>query len=82
MLLSVTTTTSRVHNVTLMVTDASGVPLGATDELPIRSVLVSDVIWVIIGVGVGTLFLAIGLRLRRRILAARRAAASPAVTTP
>lgn len=81
-LLSVTTTTSRVHNVTLMVTDANGIPLGATDELPIRSVLVSDVIWVIIGVGVGTLFLAIGLRLRRRILASRRAATSPAATTP
>ncbi|CAN5376800.1 DUF6049 family protein [soil metagenome] len=71
-LLKVTTATSRVHNVTLLVTDADGAPLGASDQLPIRSVLVSDVIWVIIGIGVGTLFLAIALRLRRRILAARR----------
>ena len=71
-LLNVTTTTGRVHTVTLMVTDAGGVPLGASDQLPIRSVLVSDVIWVIIGVGVGTLFIAIGLRLRRRIVASRR----------
>lgn len=73
-LLEVTTTTSRVHTVTLLVTDADGIPLGATDQLPIRSVLVSDVIWVIIGVGAGTLFLAIGLRLRRRIVAARSGA--------
>lgn len=72
-LLNATTTTSRVHNVTLMVTDVDGAPIGATDQLPIRSVLVSDVIWVIIGVGVGTLFLAIALRLRRRILRSRRA---------
>jgi hypothetical protein len=72
-LLNATTTTSRVHNVTLMVTDVDGAPIGAGDQLPIRSVLVSDVIWVIIGVGVGTLFLAIALRLRRRILRSRRA---------
>ncbi|MGA8845524.1 MAG: DUF6049 family protein [Nocardioides sp.] len=78
-LLQATTTTSRVHNVTLVVTDATGVPLGASESLPIRSVLVSDVIWVIIGVGVGTLFLAILLRLRRRILAGRRN--GPARTT-
>ncbi len=71
-LLTATTTTSRVHNVTLLVTDARGAPLGASEQLPVRSVLVSDVIWVIIGVGVGTLFLAIGLRLRRRLLASRR----------
>ena len=78
-LLQANTTTSRVHNVTLMVTDARGVPLGASEQLPIRSVLVSDVIWVIIGVGIGTLFLAILLRLRRRILASRRD--EPAATT-
>lgn len=74
-LLTVTTKTSRVHNVSLMVTDSTGAPLGVSDQLAIRSVLVSNVIWLIIGVGVGTLFIAIGLRLRRRIVAARRAAA-------
>ncbi len=77
-LLTVTTETSRVHNVVLMVTDSAGQPLGATDQLAIRSVLVSNVIWLIIGVGVGTLFIAIGLRLRRRIVAARRAGPDPA----
>jgi hypothetical protein len=80
-LLDVTTSTSRVHNVTLMVTDGDGLPIGSSDQLPIRSVLVSEVIWVIIGVGVGTLFLAIALRLRRRILAARHPDASPDAST-
>ncbi len=77
-LLTATTQTSRVHNVSLMVTDSTGAPLGASDQLALRSVLVSNVIWLIIGVGVGTLFIAIGLRLRRRIVAARRAPADPA----
>ena len=77
-LLTVATETSRVHNVSLMVTDSAGKPLGASDQLAIRSVLVSNVIWLIIGVGVGTLFIAIGLRLRRRIVAARRTDPDPA----
>ncbi len=64
---------NRVHNVTLLVTDADLVPLGASDQLPIRSAQVSAVIWLIMGIGVGLLFLAIIVRLVRRIRTARRA---------
>ena len=56
-----------VHNVTLSVTDIDGTPLGSSVEVPIRSGQVSEVIWVIIGSGVAILFVAIGLRLVRRI---------------
>lgn len=61
------TSSNKVHNVTLQVTDRTGEPLGPTAELPIRSAQVSDVIWVIMGTGVGVLFVAIPLRLYRRI---------------
>lgn len=71
-LLEVSTTSNRVHNVTLMVTDTSGSPLGSTDKLPIRSAQVSNVIWLIMGSGVGLLFLAIAIRLVRRVRTARR----------
>lgn len=71
-LLQVRTTSNRVHNVTLMVTDSKGAPLGASDQLPIRSAQVSAVIWVIMGSGVGLLFLAIAIRLFRRMRSARR----------
>ncbi|WP_408897493.1 DUF6049 family protein [Nocardioides sp. R1-1] len=64
-----------VHNVRLRLTDTDGTPLGAEDELPIRSGQVGVVIWVIIGTGAGILFLAIGIRLVRRFRAARGAAA-------
>ena len=63
-----------IHNVTLVVTDADGVPLGSTDELPIRAAQVSAVIWVILGVGLSLLFAAIAVRLVRRLRAAARAA--------
>lgn len=56
-----------VHKLTLSLTDAEGTPLGSTERLSIRSGQVGDVIWVIIGVGVGVLFLAIVIRLVRRI---------------
>ncbi len=56
-----------VHNVTLSVTDSKGTPLGASVDVPIRSGQVSQVIWVILGAGCGILFVAIGLRLFRRI---------------
>jgi hypothetical protein len=65
-----------VHNVTLSVTDVDGTPLGSTVEVPIRSGQVSEVIWVILGGGVGILFLAIALRLVRRIRGSRRKAAA------
>ncbi len=56
-----------VHNVTLSVTDVAGTPLGSSVEVPIRSGQVSEVIWVILGTGGGILFVAIALRLFRRI---------------
>ncbi len=56
-----------VHKLTLSLTDADGTPLGSSERLSIRSGQVGDVIWVIIGVGVGVLFLAIVIRLVRRI---------------
>ena len=66
-LLQARTSEAAVHNVTLLLTDADGTPLGSTDTLPIRSAQVSDVIWVIIGAGMLLMFVAILLRLVRRI---------------
>ncbi len=66
-LLEARTSEASVHNVTLLLTDLDGTPLGSSDQLPIRSAQVSNVIWVIIGSGVGLLFIAILLRLVRRI---------------
>lgn len=55
-----------VHEVTLLVTDVDGTPLGPQDSLPIRANQVGKVIWVIIGSGLALLFVAIVLRLVRR----------------
>lgn len=68
-----------VTNVTLVLSDVDGNLLGSTDQLPIRSAQVSVVIWVIIGAGVALLFLAILVRLVRRI---RNASREPAVAAP
>ncbi len=64
-------TMTGVSNVVLTLTDLEGNPLGATDQVPIRSAQVSAVIWLILGTGLGLLFLAIAVRLVRRV---RRAA--------
>lgn len=61
-----------VHYVRLLVTDETGTPLGAAQRVPIRSAQVSDVIWLILGAGVGLLFLAIALRVVRRVRSERR----------
>jgi hypothetical protein len=66
-----------IRNVTLVLTDLDGAPLGSSDDLPIRSNRVSNVIWLIIGTGIALLFLAIVVRLVRRIRAARRGGALP-----
>ena len=66
-LLEASTDKLGVHNVTISVTDLDGNPLGASVELPIRAAQVSQVIWLIMGGAVGLLFLAIVLRLVRRI---------------
>ena len=75
-LLEATTRSQGVHNVSLLVTSPSGEPLGARAELPIRSAQVSKVIWLIMGSGAALLFGAIGVRLFRRVRAARRATVS------
>jgi hypothetical protein len=56
-----------VHYVRLVVTDSDGNALGSSARVPVRSAQVSEVIWVILGVGVGLLFLAIAGRLVKRI---------------
>jgi len=56
-----------VHPVTLEVTTADGTPLGSRAQLTVRTSNVSTVIWLIMGVGGGLLFLAIVVRLVRRI---------------
>ena len=71
-----------VTNVTLALTDSNGNPLGESDQLPIRSAQVSVVIWLIIGTGVGLLFLAILVRLFRRVRGSRRSAEVPVVVDP
>lgn len=73
-LLNASTSTPGIHNVRLVVTDTDGTPLGASDDLPIKSAQVSQVIWVILGVGVALLFGAIAVRLFRRVRAASKAA--------
>jgi hypothetical protein len=73
-LLTARTDENGVHDVTLVVADKRGTPLGATTELTIRSAQVSNVIWLFLGIGCALLFGAIGVRLFRRVRNARRAA--------
>jgi hypothetical protein len=56
-----------VHAVTLIVTDSDGNPLGSLTQVSVRTSRVSTVIWVIMAVGGVLLFLAIGVRLFRRV---------------
>jgi hypothetical protein len=69
--LEVHTTRPGVHDVRLAVTDVDGQPLGSSDTVPVRSGQVSIVIWGIIGAGVAILFVAIAIRLFKRIRRAR-----------
>ena len=78
-LLTAHTDENGIHEVTLFVNDKRGTPLGATTGLTIRSAQVSNVIWLIIGIGCALLFGAIGVRLFRRVRNARRA---PAASDP
>ena len=72
-LLTARTDENGIHQVTLVVTDKRGTPLGATTALTIRSAQVSNVIWLFLGIGCALLFGAIGVRLFRRVRNARRA---------
>jgi hypothetical protein len=60
-----------VHPVELVITDENGAPIGAPEEISIRSNNTGRIIWVVMGAGVGILFLAILVRLARRIRGAR-----------
>jgi hypothetical protein len=66
-LLEASTDKLGVHNVTITVTDVEGNPLGSRHVVPVRAAQVSQVIWLIMGVAVALLFVAIVLRLIRRI---------------
>jgi hypothetical protein len=72
-LLEAATTQVGVHNVQLIVTAEDGTPLGSRAKLPVRSAQVSQVIWLILGTGVALLFIAIVVRLVRRVRRARAA---------
>ncbi len=72
-LLTARTDENGIHEVTLVVTDKRGTPLGATTGLTIRSAQVSNVIWLFVGIGCALLFGAIAVRLFRRVRNARRA---------
>jgi hypothetical protein len=72
-LLTARTNENGIHEVTLVVSDKRGTPLGATTDLTIRSAQVSNVIWLFVGTGCALLFGAIGVRLFRRVRNARRA---------
>jgi hypothetical protein len=56
-----------VHAVTLLATDADGRPLGSLTQFSVRTSRVSTVIWVIMAAGGALLFLAIVIRLVRRV---------------
>lgn len=60
-----------VHPVELRATDSLGNSVGSSDRLSVRSNAVGNVFWVVMGVGVGILFVAILLRWTRRIRGGR-----------
>lgn len=68
-----------VHEVTLLVTDLAGTPLGPSATLPIRASQVARVIWVIIAGGAALLFGAIAVRLYRKFRRYRVARAAGVV---
>lgn len=81
-LLDATTREPGVHKVRLVLTDHTATPdddptpIGDTEELSIRSIEASGIIWVIIGAGAVLLFGTIAVRLVRSVLRARREEAS------
>jgi len=56
----------------LTVTTEDGTPVGPAVTVPVQANQVSQVIWVVVGVGLVLLFGTIALRLVRRLLAFRR----------
>lgn len=72
--LNVESVTPGVHNVALHLVDSAGTSLPGSDVVPIRSAQVSNVIWLIMALGVTLIFSAIAVRAVRR-LRSRRARA-------
>jgi hypothetical protein len=70
-LLSAAADSPGVHYVRIRITDENGNPLGTTRRVAIRSAEVSQVIWLILGVGIGLLFVAIAVRVIRRVRSER-----------
>ena len=75
-LLTARTEENGIHEVTLLVTDKRGTPLGASTALTLRSAQVSNVIWLFMGIGGALLLAAILVRLVRRVRNARRRSGS------
>jgi hypothetical protein len=71
-----------VHKVRLSVTSVDGVPLGSSDQLPIRAARVSALIWIVMAVGALVLFGMIGYRLPGQIRARRAELAATAQAEP
>lgn len=70
-LLNASSSAVGIRNLTLTLTDSDDAPLGSSDDLPVRSNRVSNVIWLIVGTGIALLFGAIAVRLFRRVRTAR-----------
>lgn len=62
-----------VHQIRLELVDSQGHVFGQPVHFPVRASQVSGTIWLFVGVGVGLLFLAIAVRLVRRIRPSHRA---------
>ncbi len=56
-----------VHSVTLLPTNADGVPVSSGTRFSVRSSQVGLVIWIIMGIGAGVLLLASAVRIVRRV---------------
>lgn len=67
------------HDVELVVASADGRPLGARTPLPLRSSIISERVWVVVGGGAALLFVAVLYRIVRRI---RRVRAGEPVRPP
>ena len=81
-LLEASTDKLGVHDVTIALTDEAGNPLGSTDQLPVRAAAVSQVIWLIMGVAVALLLVAIVIRWSAGSAAAGMTGRRRRTTTP
>ena len=75
---TVTVNRPGIHQVRLVVTDAQGMPTGASKSLQIRAAQVSGLIWLLLAGGAALLFGTIALRLVRRIRSRGTVASEPA----